>query len=236
MVDDAERNMTEQPRLAPFLIVDAAHLVALLAELHLPQGREIGLEVGPMAAELYDALRVRTNDLIESMGPGEEWLPDPVDLAAIRVLSAAVLRHCPEPDFVSRHGHGFEFVRSLQAKATARLRQRADLGWGATTVWVGDRRFQFPSRIIRREDGPVGRLVATPSVSSWDLVYSDAGGALAARDEAIGTLVEFGHARGPQRLEEFDAESYWELEQKATDRARELSAIEPGRIQPNESL
>jgi hypothetical protein len=219
-----------QPSISrEFLLADAAEFFGMLAELHGPHGSEIQLDVGPMAGEIFDALRHRVRVAIDAMEPGGRWQPDLVDLAAIRVLSAAVLRHCAEDQYRQESGYGFDRLRTLRAKATERLRERTDLGWGSITVWAGDLRFQFPRRLVRGEDGPVAWFVAVPSESSWALVYSDLSSPSSAREEVLRLLPGRGPEDWPETIEEFEVSSYWELEQIATTRARELSSMEQGR-------
>jgi hypothetical protein len=204
---------------------DLVTFYRLFSELHGQHGREIQFDLGSTSGELYDALRARLEDTVDRRKSGDPWIPDQIDLAAIRILSAAVLRHCYEPEYRQGTRDGFDRVRELQGKAVAAFRTRHAKGWGSTTIWIGDCRIQFPRRLLRNADGPSGRLIAVPTVSSWAGVYKDIEGASLVRDEALRALADKQDPSLPETILEFDAESYWELEQKATERTRDLSYL-----------
>jgi hypothetical protein len=202
---------------------DAAAYVGLLRQLHGPCGSELLADVGPMARELYDALRVRAASTVDSMAPDANWEPDIVDLAATRVLFASVLRRCHESQLSADFGCGFDQAQALDAEAAKRLRTLGIPGWGSLTVWIGDHVFEFPRKIVRGSDGPVGDVVAIPSQASWNAVFPDCDRWRISRTEALDALSAQIGGDASVRLEEMSAISYWDLEQGATRRARELS-------------
>jgi hypothetical protein len=145
------------------------------------------------------------------------WAPDEIDLASIRVLTASVLARHFAPEFETVTGHSFAEVEALQAKAVATVRQRRS-GAGSTSILIGDKRFQFPSRIIRRGPGRSSLLIAVPDTASWARVYSHIDDADRFRDEAVAVLND--HARPFDRVIEFEAESYFDLDRLAVSTAR----------------
>ena len=193
----------------------------LLFEIHGPHGREIQLDVGPTALDLYDAIAARTKATLAERTDDEAWAPDEIDLATIRVLARSILHRDYEPEFRTVTGCTFDQVLALQSKATALVRERRS-GAGWYTISVGEKIFQFPSRIIRDGRGKSRQLIAVPDESSWELVYYGHNRDVAKyRGDALTALRNHPYPR--DHIEEFAAESYWELEQEATRRARDLS-------------
>jgi hypothetical protein len=209
--------------LSPFPVFtrdDLAVYERVLFEIHGPHGREITLDVGYTARDLYDAIASRANARMSEVGPDDAWTPDEIDLAAIRVVGCAVLRRCYEPEFGTTSGYTFSDVKALHAKAAAMVRTRVS-GAGSTTIRVGDHRIQFPTRSVRQAGPGSKLLVAVPTATGWPRVYTHIRDASALRQETIATLQQHRYPR--DEIEEFEADSYLDLEQLATIRAAELS-------------
>jgi hypothetical protein len=210
------------PDSAPtFTTEDLTVYERMLFEIHGPHGREIQLDVGPAALDLYDAISSWAKATLSERTEEEGWLPDEIDLATIRVLARSVLQRDYEPEFQTVTGCTFAQVEALQSKATALVRERRS-GAGWYTIRVGAKVFQFPSRIIRDARTKTRQLIAVPDPASWQLVYRHIRDAATYRDDALIALRD--HPWPRDHIEEFEAESYWELEQEATRRARELSS------------
>ena len=204
-----------------FTTEDLAIYERMLFEIHGPHGREIQLDVGIAALDLYDAIAARAKATLAEETADEAWIPDEIDLATIRVLAHSILHRDYEPEFQTVTGCTFAQVEALQAKATALVRERRS-GAGWYTIRVGAKVFQFPSRIIRHARTKTRQLIAVPDPSSWHTVYRHIKDAPTYRGEALTALRDHPYPR--DLIEEFEAESYWELEQEATRRARELSS------------
>lgn len=207
-----------------FTIQDAAVFCGVLTELHLPIGCLTKPDLGGESIELYEAILRRTNETIESMSRGEPWKPDSIDLAAIRVVTGSILRHRAQGQSDDWHGYPVEEIETLRAKAGAALRRSDKGGWGSIAVWVGDARIRFPRKLIRDGTAPHHRLVAVPTANCWARVYASELGSADARDAALALVRgrELGGLR--ETIVEFDADSYWDLEQQAVQRARTLAA------------
>lgn len=218
----SRRTTLPPPDSAPtFTTGDLTVYERMLFEIHGPHGREIQLDVGPAALDLYDAISSRAKATLSERTEEEGWLPDEIDLATIRVLARSILHRDYEPEFQTVTGCTFAQVEALQSKATASVRDRRS-GAGWYTIRVGENLFQFPSRIIRDARTQTRQLIAVPDASSWELVYFHIRDAATYRDDALIALRD--HPWPRDHIEEFEAESYWELEQEATRRARELSS------------
>jgi hypothetical protein len=203
-----------------FTIEDLIVYERMLFEIHGPHGREIQLDVGPAALDLYDAIAARAKATLSERTADDTWVPDEIDLATIRVLARSILHRDYEPEFQTVTGCTFADVDALRTKAEASVRERRS-GAGWYTIRVGEKEFQFPSRIIRDNRTQTRQLIAVPDQSSWQLVYRHIRDAAIYRVEALSALRDHPYPR--DHVEEFEAESYWELEQEATRRARELS-------------
>lgn len=210
--------MTSAPAPA-FTSEDLILYERLLFELHGPHGREIQLDVG--GVDVYDAIATRASGAIAARDPADAWLPDDIDLAVIRAVTRSVLERHYEPEFLTLTGHSFAEVEALQRKATAVVRRRRS-GAGQVSIWIGDRRIQFPARIVREAQYKSRVLIAVPTVSAWDQVYGHVRAAASLRRDALKTLNDTAHSG--EWVEEFEAESYWDLQEQATARARELSS------------
>jgi hypothetical protein len=143
------RRMTlVRPTSRSFTKADLGLFERLLFEIHGPHGREIQLDLGPAALDLYDAIAARVRVALDEVRALDTWTPDEIDLAAIRVVGASLLRHHYEPEFQSITGFTFAQVEGLRAKAASPVRTRVT-GAGRVSIIVGERRIQFPTGIIR---------------------------------------------------------------------------------------
>ena len=112
--------MTRSAPDPAFTTEDLALFGALLFEIRGPHWRDIQLDIGVNATDLYHAIAARARALSRQMEQGEMWVPDEIDLATIRVVGRSVLRRDYEPEFKTISGHTFSEVEALCEKAEAR--------------------------------------------------------------------------------------------------------------------